>query len=221
MNNPIYVHFYSNGLYLYTKQLDTRIALSDLRTYLSMSQTIQFLHEALPIETYSESELQIKDVLQSKTEVYLRDTTTQDLTDYKSELLETKSTKPVASNILNKEHVNLKRRGRKIKIEDKKFKQCNMKELISPTIISNWYKSTDYRIKKVNFEIERKRFTSLIFNTDKTTKKISLNVASIMGVISLEDFIKYCLPIIEEFFENYFEDSITRYLKLEDGKYII
>ncbi len=216
MNNPIYVHFYSNGSFLYTKQLDTRIPLSELRSYLSFNETVQFLHQLSPIEACSEKDLKISDVLHSKTEVYLREMNTCDATDCVSECSD-EITINSQMNLLNK-----KRKIRKFS-KDKKTKTDTewLEEFISPVLLSNWYKASDMKIKQVNFEIERKRFTSLIFNKDKTTKKISLNVGSLLGSITLGNFIKECMPLVEDFFNKGYDKSITKYLNVVDEKFVI
>jgi hypothetical protein len=212
MNNPKFVHFYSNDLFLYTKQLDTRIPLNELRTYLSFGNSVQFLHETAPVETYSEKELKISDVLHSKTEVYLREMNTNDTTGCISEAGDDISVKV---QLLNKN------RRKKSKKENIRRSSDVMDHLISPTLLSNWYRNTVFRIKQVNFEIDRKRFTSLLFNPDKTTKKISLNISTLLGKLTLSYFIKECMPLIESFFNRSFNISTTKYLNIIDDRFVI
>jgi hypothetical protein len=211
MNNPIYVHFYSNEVFLYTKQLDTRISLSDLRSYLSISNNMQFLYDKSPIELYSESDFKIIDVLQFNTQLYLRDSTILEITDCVSEVPEFAENKQIQ-----------KQRGRKLKKSNRHYNINDIIDrLLSPQLLSNWYKRTENRIRKVNFEVQRKRFTSLIFNVDKPKKKISLNITSILGILTLREFMNRCLPYIVDFFNQYFEKSDTRYLMLKEGKIVI
>ena len=90
--------------------------------------------------------------------------------------------------------------------------ELNMKDTINSMNVSKWYKSCGERIKNVNFESERGRFTQIISESNKRTIKLNLVIKHLYGEFSLEDFVNNGMSEIRAFFARKYNSSKTGYL---------
>jgi hypothetical protein len=87
-----------------------------------------------------------------------------------------------------------------------------MKDTIHSINVAKWYKSCGERIKTVNFESERGRFTKIISEPGKRTVKLNLVIKHLYGELSLEEFVRYGMNEIRAFFVKKYNTSKTGYL---------
>ncbi len=96
----------------------------------------------------------------------------------------------------------------------------SLTQIISSTVLSIWYASTDLRIYNVNYELDRTRFTRLL-KCNSEVIKYNLVVKDIIGRITLEVFITECVKIIKKYFESKNLKYKTRYSKINGDEYRI
>jgi hypothetical protein len=99
------------------------------------------------------------------------------------------------------------------------IEMIHMVDMINSSKVSKWYKKTDQRIKNVNFETNRGRFTHILSKPGKKAIKVNLVIKDLYGKISLDQFVENCMNLIRLFFSQKFICSKTAYLLNIDNEF--